>query len=145
MRNRTSSYDTLLSFCICTLFPLAAFIFVYHTVVYFYDSLNRVHLCITLLTLEYVTGYFFIHLYDGRYWSIYCNFKSLNIFNKLSENVISITSKLKQAMIKIGFAKADNQRLSLTLVESDSDSDCIYECNCSIKCDNIITWNDIFE
>ena len=30
-------------------------------------------------------------------------------------------------------------------IETESDSDDIYECTCDIKCDYNITWNEIFE
>ena len=91
------------------------------------------------MTIEYVLGYLFLHKYDERFWSTYCNLENLN-FIKYLDDKLKITAKLKDAF---GMALSDGKN------ESDSDSDgCIYECTCAIKCeytDGNITWNQIFQ
>lgn len=97
-----------------------------------------VQFCILSLTIEYVIGYYFLHKYNERFWSTYCNLKSFSLIKYFADK-LKIVAKFKDAIVRPGMTKSDGG------TDSNSDSDCIYECTCDIKCDYNITWNEIFE
>ena len=139
MRNQPSPYEILLSFCICLLQPIVTFVLVYNLILYFYPHSDKVQLSIVVLTLEYLIGYHFIHLYDSRFWSICCSMENFvkYCYHDAKCYISDIKAKFRQALENIGLAKRPNENFSLVLVDSDSDCDSIYECDCAINHNNI--------
>ena len=140
LRNQPSPYEILLSFCIYLLEPIITFIFIYNLILYFYPNSDKVQLSIVVLTLEYIIGYHFIHLYDSRFWSICCSIENVlkYCYDCAMCYINDIKAKLRQTLENIGLAKRPNhENLSLVLVDSDSDCDSIYECDCRINSNNI--------